>query len=449
MRRSRPVSLIDPARRRDLALVAPPVALLWIGHLVGGASGPVAAAWLTAAFAAVAAGALAANVAVPGPAARRLLLRPIILYAVLALFVGLSLAPGSAALATGPWHARVGAGTLSLHPAATALELLKLGGLAAAFVLALACAASRRRLRLTLRIFTAFAVVWALVALAAYAVGGSGPEARRLSGAFVSPNVAASVLGVALFVAVAAGRRGGDRKSGAPVLAAAAVAVLGAALLLTASRFAVAAVLLLGAPAAVAAGRDAWARAVGLRARLVLAAAGVAGFAALAAAAPRLLSRVGTAGEAVVDRLAVMGAFAQAAVAAPLFGYGLGAASALSRLLLTPGTYPVLWNVRAAHNLGLQWLVEGGLVGAVLALGVLILVLGVAVRGRDLGQDARSWPLFGAVALVLVHGQIDYAPQIYSVALTFAFLLGLVFGRAAAPPEEGRRRRLAKADDVR
>ncbi|WP_374390131.1 hypothetical protein, partial [Brevundimonas sp.] len=65
MRRSRAVSLIDPARRRDLALVAPPVALLWIGHLVGGASGPVAAAWLTAAFAAVAAGALAAGVAVP------------------------------------------------------------------------------------------------------------------------------------------------------------------------------------------------------------------------------------------------------------------------------------------------------------------------------------------------------------------------------------------------
>lgn len=449
MRRRRPVSLIDPDRRRDLALVTPPVALLWIGHLVGGASGPIGAAWLTAAFAAVAAGALAAGVAVPGPAARRLLLRPVLLYAALAVFVGLSVVPGSAALATGPWHARVGAETLSLDPAATALELLKLGGLAAAFLLALACAASRRRLRLTLRIFTAFAVVWALVALAAYAAGAGAPEARRLSGAFVSPNVAASVLGVALFIAVAAGRGGGDRKRGAPVLAAAAVAVLGAALLLTASRFAVAAVLLLGTPAAVAGGRAAWARAPGLRARLALAAASLAGAAALAAAAPRLLSRVGSAGEAVVDRLAVMGAFAQAATAAPLFGHGLGAASALSRLLLTPETYPVLWNVRATHNLGLQWLVEGGLVGAVLALGVLVLVLGVAVRGRDQGQDARTWPVFAALVLVLVHGQVDYAPQIYSAALTFAFLLGLVFGRAAAPPEEGRRRRLAKAHDVR
>ncbi len=131
----------------------------------------------------------------------------------------------------------------------------------------------------------------------------------------------------------------------------------------------------------------------------------------------------------------------------PLRGHGLGTFDLLNRTRLTPDTFPRLWSIRAAHNLYLQWLEEGGLVAATPMAACLALIVAVTVRGavwrRPDGRSALgrkavcglTWSLVGLDAVFVLHGLSDFALQTPSVAALFALTLGLQCGLAWRPTE--------------
>jgi O-antigen ligase len=126
------------------------------------------------------------------------------------------------------------------------------------------------------------------------------------------------------------------------------------------------------------------------------------------------------------QRLAVYTALAQAIVAEPWTGVGLGA---------FPTTFPMVRGIDLiqagtylkAHNGYLEWAFEGGLPALALitmlfaGMGALC-ALGAMWRRRD-----ALYPAIGAAVTVLVavHSLVDFGPQTPAVAATVAFLLGL------------------------
>jgi O-antigen ligase len=110
----------------------------------------------------------------------------------------------------------------------------------------------------------------------------------------------------------------------------------------------------------------------------------------------------------------------------PLFGYGLGSFDAVNSQIMTGETYRNLWQIRATHNVYLQWLQEAGLVGAAPMFALIGLVLIVSILRAASGRGrTMQLGLVCASLVVLVHGLTDYALQVPSIAAFWAFLLGL------------------------
>jgi O-antigen ligase len=121
---------------------------------------------------------------------------------------------------------------------------------------------------------------------------------------------------------------------------------------------------------------------------------------------------------------------------APIAGYGLGGFSDLNNAVMTPETFDALAPIRAAHNVYLQWLVEGGLLLAApmfLAVGI-VLLLSLRGLGADAGARTLTRGLACASLLVLGHGGVDISLQFLAVSTLWAFLLGLALaiGRSAS-----------------
>jgi hypothetical protein len=89
----------------------------------------------------------------------------------------------------------------------------------------------------------------------------------------------------------------------------------------------------------------------------------VGGFAAAALvvldAGRGVAGRLGGLADAAADRREIFGVYWAAFADSPLFGGGLGTATYVTKLALTPQTYDALWNIQSAHNWALQWLAEG------------------------------------------------------------------------------------------
>ncbi|MGH7019203.1 MAG: O-antigen ligase family protein, partial [Brevundimonas sp.] len=140
------------------------------------------------------------------------------------------------------------------------------------------------------------------------------------------------------------------------------------------------------------------------------------------------------------DRWTILTAYWTNFLHSPAYGYGLGAAPTLATMSMTPDNYDALWNIRAVHNVYLQWLVEGGVVGAVLMFATVASLIGLAIRGALCGAFS-SLAAFLAIDLVfLLQGLVDYPLQIPSLAMTWALLLGLQTAVAVAPARKPGRR---------
>lgn len=329
-------------------------------------------------------------------------------------------------------------GAITVDRSSLILNLLRLVGLACLFLAARIIGASETRRR-------AF-VWWLLLGLAAFAAVAIVDHVtlragRRLTATLFSPNSAATLMGVGavfavMFFSQALQRAGGalrlDRLSLNASLSLVAAAVFMVALALTASRGGIFATVVglavLLTWQVLAQGRRVRAVAILGGAAVLLAVIGLAMRSADLTAA-RLEHLEGD----VATRKMIFDAHWQAFQTSPWFGFGLGSFPIINQLITTTETLPVLFDVRATHNLYLQWLEEAGIFGAVAMLawfaGALWRLGQDAIRPGTMGALARA--TIAASVLVLLHGLSDFAVQVPALQALFAVILGATTATAA------------------
>ncbi|MCG8440373.1 MAG: O-antigen ligase family protein [Caulobacterales bacterium] len=335
---------------------------------------------------------------------------------------------------------------------ATWREIIKLAALGGAFICGLVIGRSDRRTRMFFSLFLGFAALYGLIALADFfadpnAVFGL-PRVRhegRLSGAYLSADTAAALFG--MFGLIAAARlaqavkeseadgdspgqfvEGLSRRGG---VAAVALLVSAICLIFTASRAGIAAtaltlVLMLAWEVRVVSHR-------GSRARMVSVVLGVMAVLVMAAAAARLsMSESGFAGmyADAARRLVVYQTHWEAFQASPWMGYGYGSFAHVNELMQTTRNWRELSGMDVAHNVVLQWLSEGGVVGAAAMGLVMATVFAVIGQGLSRRRTMKTWlrATLAVSALVVFHSLADSALQTPAFAGQWALILGIAAG---------------------
>lgn len=406
------------------------VALIYVSHLLFAGMRMEVALWLSLCIAGLLAAALAR------PALRdQLRWRPI---ALLSIPFGAVLL--LAALSLGTW------GILEPHPiwrylgfpeavaidrSAALVEIVRLLALGSIFLIGALTGASDRRASATLQLLVLAGAVFALWAFIG-ATAGLIPQTqgRRLEAHFLSPNTAGSVFGamslLAIGVAARRWRAAAPRERvytaatwGLPVL------LLASTMLATLSRGALlgtlAGLLLYGALTALQSPRG------GSHRNLILAALGAVLI--VLVSGHQTLERLLRAGADAELRAQTWRTHWEAVSAAPWLGNGLGSFDAVNRSLLTAENFASLWNMRAAHNVYLQWVEEAGGLGAAAMFITVAIVLASALVGALRRREVKEL-LFGLLAfdaVLLFHAATDFALHTFSVCILFAFVLGLQF----------------------
>ncbi len=341
------------------------------------------------------------------------------------------------------------------------LESVKLLGLACAFVAGVALGGRDERARRFLFLWIWMGGLYAAACINVFKVApttlGLGQKTLfldRLTATFISPNSAATLLGMTVVLGVAAAletkRGAADGKRGPSPTAAISLAAAGAAfvaLVLTASRAGLMSTLAALVALAVA---HAVVNREKLNTRAVLATLGgaivVGG--AIGLGGQLVLGRLVNLNSA--DRVAILHAHWGAFLQHPWLGWGLGSFDAINKALMTPDSYRYLWNIRAAHNVYVQWLEEVGVVGALPMFAAVAVVLGVIAQGMGVRRSMRSW-LRGVLALslvVLLHGLSDYALQTPSIANAWAMILGVGLAVATGKRPKGIRKSEPETDGL-
>lgn len=324
-------------------------------------------------------------------------------------------------------------GSITVDRSSLVLSLLRLLGLACLFYGAWIVGASETRRRAL--------IWWMLLALSAFAAlaimdhvalrGG-----RRLTATLLSPNSAATLMGVGVVFAVAffsqsiqraSGKLRLERLSLSASLALGSAAVFAVALAMTASRAGifstVVALAVLLTWQVLAQGRKLSAIAIIGGAAALLVVIGVA-----MQSADLTAARLENLQNDMTVRRTIFDAHWQAFLGSPWFGFGLGSFPVVNQLITTSETLPVLFDVRATHNLYLQWLEEGGVVAAALMAAWALTALGrAALEGLKPGTSGTlARATVAAAILVLLHGLSDFAVQVPALQALFAVGLGAV-----------------------
>lgn len=331
-------------------------------------------------------------------------------------------------------YTNTGPGAGTADKSITAVELIKLGGLACFFLVGAMAGAQDQRAELTVRTTLVCGALVALWSFGAQVTGANGHEVR-LQGPFASANGIATVLGVLFIVALAVtvreGRPGDAIRSTTrklPLAAAALIFIV--CLMMTASR---------GGAVATAAGLVVFATLYLFGRRDPLQRNGwviVASVVLLAIVVwltgDRLFGRME--GLTVGDqaRETMFAVHWRVFEASPWIGNGLGTFDIVNRTLLDKANFDHLWNTRAVHNVYLSWLELGGLLAAVPMFLCVGLIIAQTVRGgvRRSRMTTVLFALIGADVVILVHGVTDFALEIYAIAVLWSFLLGLQYALA-------------------
>jgi O-antigen ligase len=334
----------------------------------------------------------------------------------------------------------------TIDKSATVREIAKLIGLGAVFLIGTLQGRRRRDADATVDALIATgAVVMAVAMLMFVARLEPAGFGGRMSGPFPSPNAMGSIAAALLVLSIARvvgyfethPIRGGREairslEAGGPYLAA--TVIFGMALVLTASRGAMAAAglaLCFWIGWRLVTGRTP----VRIVSGLAILAGGVGGFILLTANQGLVLDRAGLVRQDWQDRLSAFQIYWRVFLESPLFGYGLGSFDAINRQILDSTNIDQIWNFGAAHNVGLQWLLEAGAVGT-LPMVVCIAAIDFSGLAHSIRSRATS-ATFGGVcmaqAVLAIHGMVDIGLQIYSIATLFAFLLGLQLAISTRP----------------
>ncbi|HWU15048.1 MAG TPA: O-antigen ligase family protein [Caulobacter sp.] len=434
---SRAASAAMPWREAALAL-AP--GFLYLAHLAGGANGMAIAQGFSLVLA------LALCAALTSRRARREMADIKSTWLLLGLFAAVLLTAvwtlyAPASQASGPvWRMVEERGAVTVNRSATWLEMIKLGGLACAFALGCLHGARENRARSTIEWLVLFGGVYAALAIGVFLTGFQ--VRGRLSGGFLSANSGATVFGLLIVITTAFLVRQLRRTARVTpqdrlrklAVPAGSLLLMTICLVLTASRmglvatgFSVCSLLVwdFGANRKLR---------ISLRGRdMALAAAAVV---MVVCASIPLWSRIDDLDSDASVRGLIFSTHWAAFGASPFFGHGLGSFNDINSQALTTENYSVLWSIRAAHNVYIQWLEEAGLVGALPMFALLLatmLISALQVRRMKSGHTlARG--LVAANLVVLIHGTSDYALQVPSIAAFWAFLLGLqlAFGQSRA-----------------
>jgi O-antigen ligase len=322
-------------------------------------------------------------------------------------------------------------GSITVDRSSVILNIVRLVGLACLFLGARIVGASETRRRLLIWVLLLALAAFAAVAVVDHVTLRVG---ARLTATLLSPNSAATLMGVGVVFAVmffsqALQRAGGslrlDRLGIDASFSLVAAAVFSVALALTASRGGIfstvvgLAILLIWQ--VIAQGRKVRAVAILGGAAALLVVIGVAMRSAEITAA-----RLENLGSDAEVRRQIVGAHWEAFKSSPWFGLGLGSFPIVNQLITTTANLPVLFDVRATHNLYVQWLEEAGIVGGVAMAAWLLVALwraGVdAIKPGMAGALARA--AIAATVVVLLHGISDFAVQVPALQALFAIGLG-------------------------
>ncbi|WP_421729256.1 O-antigen ligase family protein [Brevundimonas sp.] len=410
--------------------------ILYLAHLAYGANQTLAALWLSAILAA----ALLITIAIPQARIGLFDLRPtapvaILFFAVIAIALW-SLTPS---VPGGPhpiwlWAgAAVGASTID--QSATLIEIIKLLGLACVFVVGCLQAARPDRARATFDLIVYIGAAYAAIALLTFLSGAQIMQGSRLSGGFLSANSAATVFGILSVLGLTAVLRAWRQGAGLGfseltsrvATPAACLLLFMTCLLLTASRMGLAATVVACGVLLV------WEVFETRGNRLPILLGGLAlllvGPILLAGGNDLVWRRADTLNQDLVVRTSIFGAHWDAFLASPLMGYGLGSFDKINHLLMTGETYSDLWNVRAAHNVYLQWLEEAGVIGATPMFLLIALIIGCAIQQtfRVRSGQGLMRGLIVSNLVILIHGITDFGLQVPSIAAFWAMILGVQF----------------------
>lgn len=350
------------------------------------------------------------------------------------------------------------AASISLDPASTRVQLVKLAGFCALFLTGAALGSRREGAEAAIRCLTLAGILYCAWAAVAFAIdpktifGVPRPYSQdRLSGSFLSPNTAGTLFACLTVMALCGLMRPllRERRAGEAIRPAELVGLWPqgllaflsfACLLLSASRgglLALAAAVLFAIALAIWMKSSKRSLTGGFLTVVCLGLA--AGLALFVLGGNHAAERLADTNPLTEDRLRVFAAYWPAIKASPWLGYGLGAFAAFNAASMTPENALALADLGAAHNVYLQWMLQEGAPGALCLFAAVALVFGATVKGvtRRSSQQGLGLACLCAAVVFAVHGLVDYALEVPSMAAFFSALLGLGYGLAERP--SGRR----------
>lgn len=120
----------------------------------------------------------------------------------------------------------------------------------------------------------------------------------------------------------------------------------------------------------------------------------------------------------------------------PVFGHGLGSFNQVNEQLTTIENAPQLVTLGAAHNVGLQWLLQTGLVGTLIMDLIWLAIHCRIVRALLKPVEGANLGFVIAVLAVSVylslHSMIDFPLELPGIMWVYSFLLGLACGIATS-----------------
>jgi len=383
----------------------------------------------------------------------RALVPIVILYGAAMLWGAVQLAPFPTGIAKEAWAAAGATPSITLDRFSTTVEILKLAGLGSVFLIGVALGRDDDRARNSLRAFGVLASIYAIFAILSFELFHNGPfvgpsaSGARLNATLLSPNVAATVLGIFAVLSWTAILRALQSSQSADDLPMDQLRDLLRialpwtppfvlclwALALTGSRGGGLAACLGLATASVAMAAGGFKRRRRLRFALFVGAASLAALGALGAillGSGPIAERMSFAADGLADRAQIHQIYLERLGQLPWTGYGLGAFRHFNSLFTAPGPTAGLWNLGAMHEVYLQWIYEAGWPGAMLmfsAIGAVMVVIAGGLTRRHFG---RTWMVgaLGASATVLAHGFVDFALELPAIAAIWALILGLGVG---------------------
>jgi len=346
--------------------------------------------------------------------------------------------------------------TVTMDPYSTWLELVKLLGLGAAFLVGASFGGDDDRAKQLIQglLLAGLAYgVWAFVNFETNRALLFGQprhlDPARLAGSLSSANIAATFFGALVVLNVAditrRVERQRERRSGGfhlrhleGVMLAIAIPLLGllvafSCLVLTLSRTGIVAtlagvVVFLGVRALITAKKGAFlAPLIGM----VVIVLGLI-IATVALNTGAVGSRLVSFQEDAALREGLYAAHWNAFLASPWQGYGLGTFKHVNDLAMNEGNREQLYGVGALHNVYIQWLEEAGLIGALPMFATIALIVGRIIRGLTERQRVRLWLLaiLSVLGIFLLHSATDFPLQVPSMTLFLSLLLGLGYRMA-------------------